>query len=199
MLLPIVVPECVDSENLVLRAPRVEDLDGMFEILSDERVVSSLGVKPMTNREHVAGALRLFLGRTLARREFHLMVALKSDPTCPVGWIIVRNQISHLFPRCAHLEAVDAINHGMFFAHRVWGKRVASEAHRALLGWLMAQPQVARVYGLVAVDNVASLRLVNRSVLQLQGYIEKGYPFPDKEHPKDAAHYSISKIGGEWR
>ena len=85
---------------------------------------------------------------------------------------------------------------GYALARRWWRQGLMSEAVTAMVEWALAQPTIYRVWATCDVDNVASVRLLERVGMEREGVLRRWLVHPNlSEAPRDCLCYSIVKAG----
>jgi RimJ/RimL family protein N-acetyltransferase len=150
-------PPTIELDGARLRPLRVADADALYAYLRDP-TVTELTSYPVVSIPMVEAMIERSLSRWAAGDLSKWGVALQHDDqlvgTC--GF----NQYSQVH-RCAELAFDLAQPH--------WGKGLMRQAVAAVLRWTYRQDQVDRVHAFVRVDNVRSVRLLERS-----GFLREG-------------------------
>ena len=174
----------LETERLVLRDWRDDDLDALAAMGQDPQVMATLG--PLLDR---AGSADL-LGRLRAMADEH----------GHTFWALERKEDGRLLGFTGIIRGRDGpvegkLEIGWRLASDCWGHGYASEAARAALAWARANRPGEDVYAITAVTNVRS-----RAVMERLGMVHE--PELDFAHPRVAddsplkAHVTYRKAMG---
>jgi RimJ/RimL family protein N-acetyltransferase len=157
----------LETERLLLRDWREDDLDALHGINSDPRVMATIG--PLQDRE----ATRAGLGRLMARtvNEGHTF------------WALERKRDQRLIGFCgvacgtvAHIA--NEIEIGWRLASDCWGQSYAREAAEAALAWFAANHPGRRICAITSVGNVRSRGLMERLGMRRDPAMDFDYEGP---------------------
>lgn len=151
-----------ETSRLLLRRYCEEDLQDLFEYLSDEQVVRYEPYQPM-NRQEVAENLRW----RMATEEM-VAVELKSQ----------RKMIGNVY---LGKREFDAIEIGYVFHRQFWGQGYAAESCRALIEKVFSEG-IHRVYAECDPCNIASWRLLERLGFQREAHYRQNIYFWKDDH-----------------
>ena len=175
------MPEHLQTERLVLRKPRMEDAQVIFDgWAQDQEVTRYLTWRPHErieqSQEFVQGCIRAWEGET----RFPYMITLKEN-----GQVL-----GMIDPRIEGPKV--GIGYGAARAH--WGQGYVSEATRAIIDWAFQQPSIYRVYATTDVANLASRRVLEKVGMQCEGILRKYIIHPNlSDIPRDSYMYAITK------
>jgi ribosomal-protein-alanine N-acetyltransferase len=83
---------------------------------------------------------------------------------------------------------------GYFLARSAWGRGVATEATSLLVGWLMRQPTVLRVWATTDAENLGSAKVLERVGMQREGVLRMATYRPAIGGlPRDTVIYALCK------
>ena len=68
---------------------------------------------------------------------------------------------------------------GYVLAQRYWGDGLMTEAARAVVDWVIAQPEIHRVWATVDLENVASQRVLEKVGMVKEGVLRRWMVFPN--------------------
>lgn len=140
----------IETERLVLRGPRISDLDRCAELLDDYDVAKMLARVPYpydleTGKAFLARAAENWADRAQADG---LVFCIDHD-----GWMI----------GCLGFDKLRQTPHlGYWLGRRWWGRGFMSEAARAALGWFFQNTDHARVTSEAMTENPASLKVMEK-------------------------------------
>lgn len=155
----------IETENLHLRRPVLEDLDAIHAMRSDPDVVRHLGGRPL-NREEAWHRLTRIAGHWVLRGYGMFMIVEKAS-----GHVVGE---AGLFDGCRGLPpAFDtAPEAGWILAAAAHGKGYASEAAIAAHRWFAAVHGEQRSVCIIAPENLASLRVAQKLGYKGFGQVE---------------------------
>lgn len=168
------------TERLLLRCFRAEDENDLYAYLSDPEVVQYEPYRPFDRdacqREIQSRASNpSFVAVELNGRVIgNLYYGWEDEHTCEVGWV---------------------------FAKAFWGHGYASEAARALIGYLFRREGAHRVIAMCDPQNAASWKLCERLNMRREAFFKQNVYFfcDDNGQPlwKDTYVYAI--LADEWK
>ena len=145
----------LETERLVLRSFRLDDLDALAATLGDIAVVRHLTAEPFS-REDSLRRLFMAVGQWPVTGMGMWAVERKSDGKL-VGHVGFFDMQRDMVPSLAGLPEM-----GWIFDTSVHGQGVAREACEAALDWLYATHGPVEVPAIIAPDNIASLKLAEK-------------------------------------
>lgn len=172
---------CLETERLLLRPFRREDMKEYFEILRDNRVQKYLGGGvPLFDKEpHITNWLNNINDRLLKRKLVFTWCVEDKGNKKAIGRIDLGG-----FTK----KTVAEISY--HYAYQSWGQGFATEAAARVTAFGMNELGLKRIQGIVHIENRASIR-----VLEKNGYLQEGvlrhYPFGREFH--DVAMLAIVK------
>jgi [ribosomal protein S5]-alanine N-acetyltransferase len=177
----LVLPSTIETDRLLLRMPRVDDADHLFQILdSDPEVMRYLSWRPGADSGATADFLATCLESWKTGYRFTWVVTVATSDE-PVG--IVDARIER--PR-AEL--------GYVLGRAAWGRGYMTEAVRALVGLLLAQPDIYRVWAYTDVDNRASARVLEKAGLTREARLRRYAIQPNiSAEPRDVHLYARTR------
>src|ERR687883_1470937 len=171
-------PEIIHTERLTLRPPSPNDAEAIFQAYAqDAEVTRYLMWRPL---QEVREA-ELFLSKCIAAWEtanrFPWVITLKSSGEL-IGMIEIRVDEFK-----AHV--------GYVIARPFWGKGLATEALRPVVGWALEQESIYRVWALCDIDNIGSARVLEKVGMQREGVLRRNILHPSISHePRDSYCYA---------
>lgn len=177
---------CLETERLLMRSWREDDLAPFHSICSDPAVMATLG--PVMSREET----KALIGRVAAMEAEHGYTF----------WALERRADARLIGLCGVIRAsegpiVGKAEIGWRLASDCWGQGYASEAARASTAWLFANLPDDSAWAITHTGNTRS-----RAVMERLGMIWR--PELDFDHPKLAAgdplrrHVTYALARAEW-
>ncbi|WP_198663907.1 GNAT family N-acetyltransferase [Jiangella endophytica] len=146
------------TRRLRLRDFRDDDIDGLYALVSDDRLTRTLAFDSL-DRVRAAGMLRTVVAQAADRPrvEYYLAITLRDGDDVPIG-----------FARLG-LADVRAGKLGYLIAAEHWNHGYATEAAAALLDLAFGPLGLHRVSAAIGPDNAASIAVAERLGLVREG------------------------------
>ncbi|MCB0637717.1 MAG: GNAT family N-acetyltransferase [Lewinella sp.] len=151
-MLPILL-----TSRLRLRPPRLSDLEGIY----------ALGRNPRVMQYITPGSVQ---SRSEARADLQKRMAISQEG--PYGYWVIEMRETAAFVGWATLKPLDQteeIEVGYRLLEEYWGQGLATEAARALLDYGFQELGLTTVYGVTMPQNEASRRVLAKLGMRLQG------------------------------
>lgn len=175
------MPEQFETDRLILRKPRRDDAQIIFEgWAQDSEVTRYLTWRPHERIEQTQEFVQSCIRAWESKTRFPYLIILKE--TAKV--------IGMIDPR------IEGPKIGIgYVASRVhWGKGYVPEATRAIIDWAFQQPSLYRVYATTDVENIASQRVLEKVGMRCEGILRKYIIQPSMSQvPRDSYIYAITK------
>jgi RimJ/RimL family protein N-acetyltransferase len=174
-------PETLESPRLLLRLPRIDDAESVFQkYAQDPEVTKYLHWRPHesihTTKEFLLRCIHSWKDGTA----FPWVITLKGNQTL-LGMIEIR------------LDKFRA-DFGYGIARQFWGHGYATEAAKIVIQWGLEQESIYRVWAICDVENVASVRVLEKAGMQKEGILRRFTIHPNiSSEPRDCYCYSIVK------
>ncbi len=174
-------PEQIQTERLLLRLPTLEDGESIFQTYTnDPEVTRYLPWQPHErieqSTEFLAGCVEAWQGEN---RFPYIIVEQAQGKT--IGMIELR------------LEGFQA-DVGYVLGRAYWFKGYMTEAVCAVVDWWKAQPELFRLWAMCDVENIGSIRVMEKAGMQCEGRLRRSFLFPSlSPEPRDCFVYSIVK------
>lgn len=171
-------PDRLVTPRLVLRLPRLTDVDAVFEeYASDPDVTRYLVWRPHASRAET----QAFIEGTLAGWESG------RDLTWALTLAGADRVIGMIAARPDRFKA----DIGYVLARRFWGQGLIAEAGGAVIDRLFADPEIHRVWALCDVDNRASARVLEKLGMAREGILRRWLIHPNiSTEPRDCLVYA---------
>ena len=149
------------TERLILREITQDDFQAVHEYASDPETVRYMPFGPNTMEE-----TQEFIDRNLKRQN--------EQPRTDYGLGIILKSEDRLIGACG-MHGVTEIQAsiGYVLNRRYWGHGYATEAAKALIGYLFNELGVHRVYASCDPDNHASVRVLEKVGMSLEGRLRE--------------------------
>ncbi|MGH9171958.1 MAG: GNAT family N-acetyltransferase [Acidimicrobiales bacterium] len=174
---PLTPPEQpVTDGEIVLRLRRQDDVPAIAEASRDPETLRRLDDRPMT-REQQSGSVGRAQAQWQSGRAAPFVIA---DAQTDLALGLVNLQFGDD-------DEVAGLAVSVFPASR--GRGVASKALLLAAGWALGELQLRRVFAEAAVDNVASLRAIEKAGFQREGLLRQHCKTAGARH--DCVMYSL--------
>jgi len=142
---------CLETERLLLRRWRPEDLEAFYEAIHGEEITVSYGVPPIETMED---AEKLFKEDYLQPKAFAMV--LKSTGV-PVGSVLLE-----IGDECFEPAAPNEAEIGFFIAKPYWNRGLTTEAVREILRYAVEERGIVRFFCGYFTGNEASHRVMEK-------------------------------------
>jgi [ribosomal protein S5]-alanine N-acetyltransferase len=170
----------LETERLVLRAPRAEDAPDIFRIMSDERVVRYFGTPPMRSPEQALRRVESFQSDFAAHLGVRWAITMRDEGRL-IGtlgfWRLVKE----------HLRA----EIGYELAPERWGQGIMPEALEAVLQFGFTAMGLHSVEAQIEPPNAGSRRVLEKLGFVQEGYFRENYYHPEEGRFSDTAVFSL--------
>lgn len=149
----------LETLRIALREFVPEDIDDLYRLDGDPRVMRFFGDGNPAPREVTAVAMRRFLRYPLLYPDLGFWYATRRDTGAFIGWFTLKYA-----GRSPDVEV------GYRLLHRAWGKGFATEGASALVHFGFDDLGLHRIIGVTHPDNVASQRVLMKAGLSDCGW-----------------------------
>jgi ribosomal-protein-alanine N-acetyltransferase len=170
----------LETERLVLREFAPADVDAMFAIMSDARVLRYFGSLPMTTRDDALRRVEGIRSAFRKREGVRWAVERRID-----GQLIGSCGFWRLLPEHARAEV------GYELSPDTWGQGVMTEALRAVLAFGFSTMRLHSVEAQIHPANIGSQRVLEKLGFVREGYFRENYFDPIEQRFTDTAVYSL--------
>ncbi len=177
----------LETDRVVLRQFSEADAPSLFSLDSDPEVMRYVGPYSLpdeaTYRERIRGYFQPYYAKG---SDYGFWLAETKDGGQFLGWFHFRPAVEYRFAREAGF--IDGeFDVGYRLVRRAWNQGYATEVTRALITRGLALPAVRAVVACVLIENLASVRVLEKCGMQKVGE----FSLPGFDCP--AAKYAISK------
>jgi len=171
----------IETERLILRKPCMEDAPAIFTAYAqDPEVTRYMTWRSHRNIEETYRIVAVMLGLWENGKAYSCAITLKGSDTV-IGMI------------AAHPDGFK-VEIGYVLARPHWGRGYMTEAARAIVSALLAQPNVYRVFAVCDLQNPASARVMEKAGMQREGLLRKYSIHPNiSDEPRDSYIYAAVK------
>jgi RimJ/RimL family protein N-acetyltransferase len=163
----------IETERLVLRKPRLEDVDDFLELAGDDEVMRWIaGVAG--GRDDTVELVERWIARWDRDDVGQFAVLLDGHAIGRVGLLVWNTQT---WETSSFAEAGEHAQSelGWAFTRRFWGHGYATEAARAAREWAYEERGVERLISLIVPDNARSIRVAEKLDAAVDGQIETSH------------------------
>lgn len=152
----------IETERLILRELRLNDLEGMYELDSDPEVHRYLGNKPVKTKEESQKIIEDIISQ-YTERGIGRWAAIEKSSGNFMGWSGLKLNTEYTMNGYSNF-----IDIGYRFISRYWGKGYATESSFAALNYAFNSMKLKTVYGITEKGNEASHHVLLKVGLQYQ-------------------------------
>ena len=149
----------IETQRLLLRAIKRSDLDDMFEYSSDPRTSKYLLWTPHKNKDYTKDFIELILAKYKSK-EYN-------------DWAIIYKKTGKMIGTCGFTridEDNSIVEIGYVINPEYWGMGIATEALQTVMAFSFEQLNVNRVECKFMFGNEASLSVMKKAGMKLEGY-----------------------------
>lgn len=170
-------PPHIETERLVLRAPRLTDAEAVYKRwASDPEVPRYMTWTPHEGPSDTLRYLERCLADADAGRGATWMITERGGNDEPLGALSVSRDNAF----CVHL--------GYVLERARWGQGITVEAALPVLDWIKAEPEIFRCYAVCDVDNRASARVLEKLKLRYEGILRRAIMHPNRSREPSDVH-----------
>jgi len=160
-------PATLETPRLRLRAPAAGDAEAIFEAYTQDIQVA----------RYTTWAPHRSLGETRKFLEQHCEAGRKAGTV--FSWLITLSDGGHAAGMIDFRLAACRAEVGYVLARRYWGRGLMTEAAGAVVEWVIAQPEIHRVWATVDLENVASQRVLEKVGVVREGVLRRWLVAPN--------------------
>jgi RimJ/RimL family protein N-acetyltransferase len=157
------------TDRLVLGDIDVADAESLFNLDADPEVMRYIGPRPASDVTYYRDRIRTTYVRWQAHPWHGIRIVRDRKTTAFLGWVFIRPATDHLFAGELGWARPDEVEVGFRFCPAAWGRGIATEASARLVEMALADAATAAVVGCARVDNVRSLRVLEKLGLERVG------------------------------
>jgi RimJ/RimL family protein N-acetyltransferase len=177
----ISAPEQIPTERLILRKPREEDAQALFEsYTSDPEVTRFLLWQAHSSVDETLQFLKEGEAKWASGEAYRWALELREDDSL-LGMIVARMEKS-------------SVDVGYVLSKKAWGQGYMAEALKAVIDWALSQEEIFRVWAVCDTENVASARVMEKAGMLREGLMRRYFIHPNTgPDPRDAYMYAKVK------
>jgi Acetyltransferases, including N-acetylases of ribosomal proteins len=158
------------TDEMILRKIIPQDIDPLFEIYNNENLFKYSPNMQKKNRATVENMIGHFERDFHKGKEIFLGICTSDNPDNIVG-------VAEIFD---YDKDVNMVTIGYRLNDRFWGKGFATQAVKALIGYLFTEIGINRIQAFVMPENEKSLNVLRRNGFVEEGVIRQGYIWKGK-------------------
>ena len=169
----------IDTPRLLLRPPTMDDAAGITEYAMDPEV-----------SRYVTWPRHRSPSDALAYLKYAISAAEKGQE---LTWIITLRASGEVIGTAAIRLQGHRVELGYVLKRSSWGQGFATEAARAIVEWALMQPTIHRAWAVCDVQNVASVKVLEKIGMQREGLLRRWAALEDFGTPRDCWCYARVK------
>jgi len=154
----------LESERILLRQIRMEDLEDLFLLYSNEKIYKYRPGVIKKTKESVEKFIQNSLKEYEAREALYFAICLKEHPERVIG-------VAELF---GIDKMVEMVNIGYSINEDYWNQGIATEVAGILIRYLFEEIEVNRIQAHVMPENKPSERVLLKNGMSREGLIRQG-------------------------
>lgn len=156
----------LETERLILRRPRIDDAEDLFEVTSDSQVTRTVTIETHQSLDDTHALLERIISRVPAESgRATWAVVLKEN-----GKVVGTCGIFLDSDKAARAEAA------YMLGRQYWGRGLITEALKAVLDFGFGTLGLNRIEALCMLDNPASARVMEKAGMQYEGILREYTP-----------------------
>ncbi|MBA6156129.1 GNAT family N-acetyltransferase [Tenacibaculum sp. S7007] len=152
----------LETERLILREIFESDIDGMFELDSNEEVHEYLGKNPIKTKEQALINIQ-FIRTQYEEFGIGRFACIEKSSGNFIGWSGLKFNTGEKEKLNEHQDFIDI---GYRFIPKYWGKGYGHESAVACLEYGFNQMNYDTIYGAADIDNIGSNKILSKIGLQ---------------------------------
>ncbi|MBI1728318.1 MAG: GNAT family N-acetyltransferase [Candidatus Rokubacteria bacterium] len=160
-------PAMLETPRLRLRPPVVEDAAAIFDAYTQDAQVA----------RYTTWSPHRSLDETRNFLEQHCVAGRKAGNM--FSWLITMSEGGPAAGMIDFRLTACRAEVGYVLAQRYWGHGLMTEAAGAVVEWVIAQPEIHRVWATVDLENVASQRVLEKVGMVREGMLRRWVLFPN--------------------
>jgi len=175
-------PTTIETARLRLRTPSLDDAEAIYTTYaSDSEATRYVAFPTHRSPDDARAFLRLCIAAWAGEG--------------PFTWVIVLRETARLAGTIDIRPQGQRVEIGYIIGREYWGRGYMTEAVRAVSDWVLALPEIHRVWAVCDVDNRASARVMEKSGMEREGRLRSWAVHPNigGAGPRDFWCYSRVK------
>mgnify|MGYP003297900952 CR=1 FL=1 len=178
-------PAALETPRLRLRVPLVDDAAAIFDAYTQDAQVA----------RYTSWSPHRSLDETRTFLEQHCEAGWTAGTV--FSWLITMSEGGYVAGMIDFRLTACRAEVGYVLAQRYWGHGFMTEAADAVVEWVIAQPEIHRVWATVDLENVASQRVLEKVGMVREGVLRRWLVFPNLSPvPRDVWSFARIKETG---
>lgn len=152
----------LETERLILRELLETDIDGMFDLDSNEEVHKYLGKNPIKAKEQAAQAIE-FIRNQYKELGIGRFACIEKSSGDFIGWSGLKLNVGEKEALNGYQNFIDI---GYRFIPKYWGKGYGYESAVACLNFGFTEMNYDVIYGAADIENIGSNKILSKIGLQ---------------------------------
>jgi RimJ/RimL family protein N-acetyltransferase len=163
----------IETERLLLRPPRADDLDAVAEAIGDAEVMRFIGNGETGDVDDAAAQIES-MQRGWTEDGFGRFIVVRREDDAAIGRVGPLAWDPRVWRSGIRAEIGDdaEIELGWTLVRSAWGRGYATEAGAAARDWILREIRPRRLISLIHPENDASLRVANKLGEHFDSWIE---------------------------
>lgn len=172
-------PDTFKTARLLLRPMSADDAQAIFDAYGqDHEVARYLTWRPVSAVEQTCAFVELSLRSTTSR----LYVLIENASGALLGSFDLRR------------TGPGKLEFGYVLARRHWGQGLMTEALSTVVEWALSEPSVWRIGAMADIDNLGSMRVMEKAGLQREGVLRRWLVHPILgDTPRDCVSFAKTR------
>jgi ribosomal-protein-alanine N-acetyltransferase len=177
--LPLMFPESFSTARLTLRPIQAQDATAIFDSYGqDAEVTRYLTWRPHASIEETNSFVQMCLN---AQNSQTYMIVTKATGV-----------VAGVFD--LRMAGKTRIEFGYALARPFWGQGLMTEALTEVARWALSQPSIWRVGAVADIENVGSIRVMEKAGLQREGVLRRWLVHPNTSNdPRDCVSFAATR------
>jgi RimJ/RimL family protein N-acetyltransferase len=150
------------TERLVLRRPRMKDVDSIYENVNDKEVMKLLDSIPWPYKRNHAVQFIEKNKKEWGKTDFTFAIEMDGKVVGVMGL--------HNYNKKNRRAVL-----GYSLGKKYWGKGIMTEAVKALMKWAFKEANLMKVFAEIAIDNIGSWKVAKKVGMRRVGIVKKHY------------------------
>lgn len=172
-------PASFETARLALRPMQIEDAKAIFERYAQDVEVT----RYLTWRPHTS----------IKQAESYVQACLKAETSRT--YMLLQRKTGEIVGAFDLRQAGQArLEYGYVLARPFWGRGLMTEALAEVVDWALRQPSIWRIGAVADVENVGSIRVMEKAGLECEGVLRRWIVHPNaSDAPRDCLSFAKTR------
>jgi len=158
----------LETERLILRPFRIEDVDEWHHLNQDPEITRYTGDGGVISKEETAHRIRTHVLGDYEKHGFGRWIVMNKEDNCIIG-----------FAGLKYMPDMDVVDLGYRFAQKYWRRGIATEASIAALAFGFGELELEKIVAYILPENIGSQKVLEKLGFT---YIREFYEEDELEH-----------------